>query len=95
MWWRKNKELNIVGVMGKKVKIAGEVTWSKKPYGPKDLHEIISTIEYAGFKDVKIIVISRGGVTRGVRQYIEEYGGIILTLKELSEMWDYISRIRH
>jgi len=88
VWWKKDKEIDLMGAWNRKIKIIGEITWSAKPYNSKDIDEIITTIKQAGFKGAKLIIVSRGGVTRGAKHYIEEHNGIILTIKELSTIWD-------
>ena len=77
-----------MGAWNRKIKIIGEITWSAKPYNSKDIDEIITTIKQAGFKGAKLIIVSRGGITRGAKHYIDEHNGIIITIKELSTIWD-------
>ena len=91
-WWdRKGNEIDIVGGWGRRIILVGEITWSSKPYNIKDIEELIMKVEIAGIREPVIFVVAREGATRSAKAYIEEKGGHILTMKELVQIWDYLT----
>jgi len=92
-WWdNKGNEIDIVAGWGQKVVLIGEVSWSKKQYNVNDINELENKIRQMGAKNVSIIIISRGGTTRGARSYIEEKGGYILGIDDLAKIWDQLTQ---
>ena len=92
-WWdRKGNEIDIVGYEGNKVKIIGEVKWREKPYNTKDLERLLSVKtkleSIHKTKKTTIIIVTKKGTTKTVKNFIEEQNGLILTLEKLAEIWE-------
>ncbi len=90
-WWnRTGAEIDLI-LRGSREIWAGEVKWSRRPFGSTDVHRLLgklALLERTQYLPVRPFVVGRRPVTRAAAAELTRAGGFALDLAALSEWLD-------